>query len=167
MTLVVLAAAACLPSSVRPTPSPTPVPTPSPTPVPAPTPTPGPPTPTPAPTFLLYTVVHGDTLLGLGRRFGTSGRSIAYWNRATYPSLDPESPDYRPNLLQAGWVLQILPGQEYVPPPGDGETGESPAPSSSDDGGYETTAPSGGTAPGASGGVSPGPGASPGASAGG
>ena len=58
--------------------------------------------------------------IAIARRHRTSGRSIAYWNRDEYPSLDPESANYRPNVLQRGWVLKILPGQEYVPPPDDG-----------------------------------------------
>jgi hypothetical protein len=91
---------------------------------------------------MLYTVVHGDTLVGIARRFGTSGRSIAYWNRQAYPSLDPESAAYQPGMLQAGWVLQILPGQEYVPPPGDGESGVEVTPAPSDDEEYETPSPS-------------------------
>ena len=137
----VVALAGCLPAAVRPTPTPAPTPVPTPAPTPAPTPTPGPPTPTPAPTFLLYTVARGDTLVGIARRYRTDGRSIAYWNRATYPSLDPESADYRPNLLQAGWVLQIMPGQAYVPPPDDGESGEEVTPAPSEDEEYETESP--------------------------
>ena len=133
-----VAVAGCLPATIRPTPSPVPTPTPGPTPTPAPTPTPGPPTPTPAPTFMLYTVVRGDKLVLIARRFHTTGRSIAYWNRKAYPSLDPESAKYRPNLLQAGWVLQIMPGQEYAPPPDDGESGEEVTPVPSDDGEYDT-----------------------------
>ena len=70
------------------------------------------------------------------------GRSIAYWNRATYPSLDPESAAYRPDLLKAGWVLQVLQGQEYVPPPDNGESGVEVTPVPSDDGGYDTGSPS-------------------------
>ena len=133
--------AGCLPASVRPTPAPLPTPVPTQTPAPTPSPTPGPPTPTPAPSFLPYTVVRGDTLVGIARRHQTSGRSIAYWNRATYPSLDPESAAYRPDLLQAGWVLQILPGQEYVPPIDDGESGEEVTPAPSDEEEYETDSP--------------------------
>jgi len=62
--------------------SPTPRPTPA-----GPTPTPSfvRPTPTPGPTFALYTVKTGDTLVGIAKRFKTDGRSIAYWNRVTYP----------------------------------------------------------------------------------
>ncbi len=95
---------------------------------------------------MLYTVVRGDSLVKIARRFKTSGRSIAYWNRAAYPSLDPESASYRPDLLQAGWVLKILQGQEYVPPPESGESGVEVTPVPSDDGEYDT----GGPSPGAS-----------------
>ncbi len=140
-----LTLAACLPSSIRETPSPgapsavaaTVAPT------EAPSPTPGPPTPTPAPTFALHTVVAGDSLTSIARAYGTSGRSIAYWNRDQYPSLDPESPDYDPDGIRRGWVLRILPNQEYVPPPGDGETGEQVTPEPTDDESlYETPSPS-------------------------
>jgi hypothetical protein len=47
--------------------------------------------------------------------FGTSGRSIAYWNRATYPSLDPESSAYRPNDIKVGWTLLLIPHKEVDP----------------------------------------------------
>jgi hypothetical protein len=134
---------ACLPASIRPTPTPVPTPTPSPTPSPSPTPTPAPPTPTPGPTFLLHKVVRGDTLTSLARKYRTSGRSIAYWNRDQYPTLDPESAGYRPNYLPRGWVLRILPRREYVPPPDDGETGESPSPTPPDE--FESLPPEGET----------------------
>jgi LysM domain len=76
-----------------------------------PTPTPSfvRPTPTPQPTFMVYTVVTGDSLDKIAKRFGTTGRSIAYWNRATYPSLDPDSSTYRPNYLKLGWTLVLIP----------------------------------------------------------
>jgi hypothetical protein len=93
-------------------------------------------------------VVRGDTLVQIARRFHTSGRSIAYWNRATYPSLDPESAAYRPDLLQAGWVLQIMPGLEYVPPPDDGESGVEVTPVPSDNEEYEPESPSPGASAG-------------------
>jgi hypothetical protein len=91
-------------------PSPTATATPTPTP-PGPTPTPffARPTPTPQPTFVLYTVRRGDNLTRIAKRFETTSESISYWNRVTYPSLDPESGQYAPNSLQVGWVLQILP----------------------------------------------------------
>ncbi len=94
------------------TPAPTAVPTP-----PGPTPTLSfiRPTPTPEPTFAVYTVARGDTLVGIARRFHTSGRSIAYWNRVTYPSLDPESAKYQPDRLEVGWTLLLLPGEEVDP----------------------------------------------------
>jgi hypothetical protein len=82
--------------------------------MPAPTgPTPVPsfvrPTPTPVPTFLVYVVKRGDNLNTIAHRYGTTGRSIAYWNRGTYPSLDPEKPTYRPDLLKVGWSLVLIP----------------------------------------------------------
>ena len=129
-----IASGACLPGTLRPTPTPAPTPSPSPTPQPTPSPTPGPPTPTPAPTFALYTVARGDSLTSIARRFDTTARSIAYWNREAYPSLDPESPDYDPNRLQAGWVLRILPGQVHEAPLDEGEPpDETPAPTLDDE----------------------------------
>ena len=121
LVIAILFASGCVPTPVgqasasagpSPTPSPTPVPTPA-----GPTPTPSfvRPTPTPEPTFMVYTVVRGDTLVGIGRRFRTSGRSVAYWNRATYPSLDPDSPTYSPNLIEVGWMLRLIPGVEVDP----------------------------------------------------
>ncbi len=76
---------------------------------PTPIPTFARPTPTPGPTFLVYVVKAGDNLDKIAHRFGTTGRSIAYWNRATYPSLDPEAPGYQPNLLKLGWSLVLIP----------------------------------------------------------
>jgi LysM domain len=77
-----------------------------------PTPIPSfvPPTPTPMPSFVVHTVVRGDNLTSIARRFGTTGRSIAFWNRATYPSLDPDSPTYSPNRIEIGWKLSLIPG---------------------------------------------------------
>ncbi len=68
------------------------------------------PTPTPEPSFATYTVVPGDTLTSIAKRFATTPRSIAYWNRPTYPSLDPESPAYEPDRIEVGWTLAIVPG---------------------------------------------------------
>jgi hypothetical protein len=67
------------------------------------------PTPTPAPTFLVHVVATGESLNTIAHRYGTSARSIAFWNRATYPSLDPESAAYRPGLLKLGWTLFLIP----------------------------------------------------------
>ena len=68
------------------------------------------PTPTPQPTAFIYVVKAGDSLVMLGHRFKTTGRSIAYWNRKTYPSLDPDKSTYNPNHLEIGWKLTIYPG---------------------------------------------------------
>jgi LysM domain len=73
------------------------------------------PTPTPLPTFLVYTVRPGDTLTSIARLFGTTARSIAFWNRATYPSLDPDSPKYAPDSIKAGWNLMLVPDVELDP----------------------------------------------------
>jgi hypothetical protein len=76
-------------------------------------PTPAPsftrPTPGPGPTFLNYTVRSGDTLTSVALRFHTTARSIAFWSRSEHPSLDPESPAYRPDRLEVGWLLLIIP----------------------------------------------------------
>lgn len=67
------------------------------------------PTPNPSPTFLAYEVRQGDTLTSIAREFGTTARSIAYWNRDTYPSLDPDSASYEPDRIRVGWVLRLIP----------------------------------------------------------
>jgi peptidoglycan/xylan/chitin deacetylase (PgdA/CDA1 family) len=68
------------------------------------------PTPSPQPTALTYVVKAGDSLVNLGHRYHTTGRSIAYWNRKAYPNLDPDKPSYNPNHLEIGWRLTIYPG---------------------------------------------------------
>ncbi len=68
------------------------------------------PTAQPGPTPLVYTVKAGDSLLLIAKRFKTSARSIAFWNRATYKRLDPDSPSYNPNNIEIGWRLTITPG---------------------------------------------------------
>ena len=79
-------------------------------------PTPSPsfvrPTPTPLPTFLSYVVRPGDNLSSIARAHGTTPRSIAFWNRTSHSSLDPDSPDYEPDRIKVGWVLQLIPGVE-------------------------------------------------------
>jgi peptidoglycan/xylan/chitin deacetylase (PgdA/CDA1 family) len=57
-----------------------------------------------------YAVVAGDNLNSIARKFATTARSIAFWNRATYPSLDPYSSGYRPDRIEVGWVLSVVPG---------------------------------------------------------
>ena len=90
------------------------------------------PTPTPLPTFLVYTVRVGDTLTSIARDQGTTARSIAFWNRQRYPSLDPDSPRYAPNRIEVGWELLLVPNVELdpedLPEP---STSESAAPSTS------------------------------------
>lgn len=113
----------------------------SPASTPAPTgPTPVPsfvaPTPTPIPSFRAYEVVPGDTLISIARTFSTTARSIAYWNRGTYPSLDPETVGYQPNRIKAGWVLLVIPGAvvdpqtlpDRTPPPASLAPGATPIP---------------------------------------
>jgi hypothetical protein len=75
------------------------------------------------PTFMTYVVGRGDSLNTIAHRFGTKARSIAFWNRATYPSLDPESSRYKPNSIQVGWTLVLIPGvifdENAIPEPTD------------------------------------------------
>jgi hypothetical protein len=120
--VLTLAASACVPEpAFRRSQSPgasgdVPTITPEPTPAgPTPTISFARPTPTPGPSFTAYTVKRGDTLTKVGKKFGTSARSISYWNRVTYPSLDPESAKYRPDRLEVGWVLLLLPHKEVDP----------------------------------------------------
>lgn len=97
-------------SASAPAATPSPSSAPSPTASPAGSPTFVRPTPTPAPTFLSYVVQPGDSLGSIARAYGTTARSIAWWNRGTYPSLDPESPDYEPDRIIVGWILVLIPG---------------------------------------------------------
>ena len=122
LTLTVALGGACIPPPAgRATASPAanadPAATPAATPTPAPTgPTPPPsfvrPTPTPLPTFLSYVVKSGDTLTSIAKAHGTTARSLAFWNRTSYPSLDPDSPSYDPNRIAIGWVLLLVPDVE-------------------------------------------------------
>lgn len=80
------------------------------------------PTATPRPTFFAYRVRSGDTVTSIAREYGTTARSIGYWNRDTYPTLDPESSRYNPNDIRVGWTLLLIPGvevdpDEITPPP--------------------------------------------------
>ena len=67
------------------------------------------PTPSPQPSFTTYLVRSGDTLNSIAREFRTTARSIAWWNRGAYPSLDPESNAYDPDRLEVGWRLVLIP----------------------------------------------------------
>src|SRR5688500_19570706 len=105
-SIALVIATGCLPQAAGRSPESSPSPA-GPTPIPTPSgPTPIPsfsaPTPTPMPTFLTYTGVAGDSLVGIARRFETTGRRIAYWHRATYPSPDPEPEDYGPHRSDVG-----------------------------------------------------------------
>ena len=75
--------------------------------------TPGPtfvrPTPSPMPSFTTHLVSSGDTLNSIATEYGTTARSIAWWNRGAYPSLDPESAGYDPDRLEIGWRLVLIP----------------------------------------------------------
>ena len=51
----------------------------------------------------------------IARRFKTSARSIAYWNRATLPVARPGVGHYNPNYLKVGWVLAAHPERRGRP----------------------------------------------------
>ena len=130
LLLLATAVAGCLPETIGPgnsgTSQPPVVVTPSPSPLPS-----GPspsasfvrPTPTPLPSFMPYVVKRGDSLNTIAHRFKTTARSVAFWNRATYPSLDPESAHYAPNSIRIGWTLVLIPGvvfdENAIPEPTD------------------------------------------------
>lgn len=94
------------------------------------------PTPTPLPTFFVYVVRSGDTLSSIASTFATTRLSIAVWNRQAYPSLDPESAEYRPNRIVIGWMLRLIPNVEI-----DEEELLQPSPSPSDGGAPATPSP--------------------------
>jgi len=141
VAIALLATIVALPqilAALMPTPSPgiaatSPSPNPSPGPTgPTPVPTFARPTPSPAPTFVSYTVRSGDTLTSIAKTYQTTARSIAWWNRGTYSSLDPESATYEPNRIEIGWVLVLIPGavvdDTNPPTPSPGPATPSPAP---------------------------------------
>ena len=57
----------------------------------------------------------GDTLTSIARMFRTTARSIAFWNRTNHPSLDPDSAQYEPDRIDAGWSLYLVPDVELDP----------------------------------------------------
>jgi len=91
------------------------------------------PTPSPGPTFRTYRVQRGDTLTSIAKKFHTTARSIAWWNRGAYPSLDPEGVSYDPSTIRVGWMLVVLPGvvvddsNPPTPSPAPEAPGETPA----------------------------------------
>jgi hypothetical protein len=70
------------------------------------------PVPTALPTFLGYVVKGGDTLDAIAKAHRTTVSSLAFWNRARYPSLDPDSPEYDPDRIEVGWLLLLVPDSE-------------------------------------------------------
>lgn len=134
--LLALVALALVPGVLSPpgaSPSAAAVATGTPTPPASVVPTFGYPTPSPEPTFMAYEVRVGDTLNSIATAFRTTPRSLAWWNRGTYPSLDPESPAYRPDDIKPGWVLVLIPGtvvdEENPPSPSPAPATPTPAPS--------------------------------------
>ena len=67
------------------------------------------PTPNPSPTFVVHVVSSGESLNSIARLYGTTARSIAFWNRDQYPSLDPDSDAYAPDRIVVGWTLRLIP----------------------------------------------------------
>jgi len=59
-----------------------------------------------------YIVKSGDTLSSIALEHGTTARSLAFWNRTRYPSLDPDAASYDPNRIEIGWVLLFVPDIE-------------------------------------------------------
>lgn len=94
------------------------------------------PTPSPLPTFFVHVVRSGDSLSSIATTYATTRLSIAFWNRSAYPSLDPESAEYRPNRIVVGWMLRLIPNlaideEELLQPtPGQPTPGQ-PTPSGS------------------------------------
>ena len=124
IVLIVLVGA-CIPTGARvPTPAPTGTTDPSASATALASPSPSGPSPrpsfiyptaTPLPTFFIYQVRSGDTLTSIAQAHGTTARNISFWNRERYPSLDPDSPTYRPNRIEVGWELLLIPDTELDP----------------------------------------------------
>jgi len=120
---VVPSAVAAAPSAATPSPSPSPSPVAS---------------PTPLPSVLEVPVRSGDSLTSIALQYDTKARSIAFWNRDRYPSLDPQAEDYAPDQIQVGWTLVVYPGQLFAEP-----DLSSPSPSAPSGEPSDSTAPSG------------------------
>ena len=59
------------------------------------------PTPSPQPSFITHVVQPGDTLSSIARKYDTTARSIAWWNRGAYPSSTRSPRRYDPNHLES------------------------------------------------------------------
>ncbi len=72
------------------------------------------PSPTATIAVTLYTVVAGDTLYAIARRFTTTVEQLQAWNAERYPSLVAD-----PGTLNAGWQLIVAgePGVTPIPTP--------------------------------------------------
>jgi hypothetical protein len=111
---------------------------------PSPSPT-ATPSVTPLPSVLEVRVRSGDSLNVIADRYGTDARSLAFWNRDRYPTLDPQSPDYEPDQIQVGWTLVVYPGETFPEPSGTTAPSGTTGPSGS--AGASAPAPSASTAP--------------------
>ncbi len=52
----------------------------------------------------------GETLSTIAARHDTTWQSLVFWNRDRYASLDPAAPEYDPNHIGIGWILEVWPG---------------------------------------------------------
>ena len=68
------------------------------------------------PVSILLTVPwHARSSAELAERYETTTQSIAFWNRAAYVSLDPDSSSYAPDRIKVSWRLRLHPGVELDP----------------------------------------------------
>ena len=94
-------------------------------PIPPPRRRPPPPTPTPAPTFVLYKVKAGDTLTSIAKEFKTDGALDRLLEPGALPVARPGvARSTRRTASRSAGRSRSCPGQAYVPPEDDGESGE-------------------------------------------
>ena len=81
--------------------------------------------------FSFRPCTRGETSVGLNLHLAVWPSLVAATHIRTFPSLDPESPTYRPDSIKAGWVLVLIPGQVVddtnPPTPSPGPAGPTPA----------------------------------------